>query len=155
MKFLTALLTLATSVSFAAPKTETFKTHASVSLNLHCEIGLMGSQLSINERITTVLPKPYIITGLNNAIEANHKAFSAPGCDLAALDQLSLDSNQHFGYLMGVPMTIVKDTSASRRAGNGTCYARFTETVTLDLGRNIVLTSQAIKILPMNDCPAL
>lgn len=156
MKILTAIITLAASTTFAAPKTEVLNISSSVSLHqLHCQIGNMGSGVPANERMTTVLPKPYIITGTNGAIELDHSQFSAQGCDLAKLDQLALDSNQHFGFLFDVKIKITKHTSESRRAGNGECFARFTETVDADLGQNIILTSQEIKILPMNDCPAL
>lgn len=156
MKFLTAIITLTASAAFAAPKTEVLNVISSISLNqLHCEIGEMGSSLPISERMSTVLPKPLIITGKDKAIELEHTRFSAPGCDLATLDQLALESNVHFGFLKRTPAKITKDTSVSRRTGDGLCFARFTETVALDLSPNIILTSQTVKILSMNDCPAL
>jgi hypothetical protein len=156
MKFLTAIITLATATTFAAPKTEVFNITGSVSLNqLHCQIGDMGSPDPIHERMKTVLPKPYIITGTQKKIELEHVQFSANGCDIAKLDQLGLNANQHFGFLKGVAIKITQDTSASRRASNGQCFARFTETVVLDLGQNVVLTSGQVKILLMNDCPAI
>jgi hypothetical protein len=156
MNFLTAIIVLATSTAFAAPKTEVLNIKGSVSLNqLHCEIGKMGSQLPTDQRMATVLPKPLLVTSGNNPIELEQNRFSAAGCDLATLDQLAMDSNQHFGFLFGVSIKITKDTSTSRRAGNGECYARFTETVVLDLGHNIVLTSGNVKPIPMTDCPAI
>jgi hypothetical protein len=156
MKFLTAIITLAATTTFAAPKTEVFNSTGSVYLNeLNCQIGNMGSPDPINERMTTVLPKPYIVTGAEKKFELEHVQFSAAGCDLPKLDQLGMNANQHFGFLKGVAIKITQDTSASRRASNGQCFARFTETVVLDLGQNVILTSGQVKILPMNDCPAI
>lgn len=156
MKFLTALVALAASTAFAAPKTEVLNILSTTALSgLHCQIGEMGSSLPVSERMTTVLPKPQILTGASKEMELEHLQFSAAGCDLAKLDQLASEANQHFGFLRGVKVKITKDTSESRRAGNGQCFARFTETVVIDLGQNIVLTSENVKILSMNDCPAI
>lgn len=155
MKFLTAIITLAASTAFSTPKTEVIQIKTSISLSRFvCEIGSLGSQLPMNERLRTVLEKPQIITTAADkaAIKLVHTEFTTQGCELTALDQIAMDAHQHFGYLMSVPVTITKETSGPIVFGFGECFGTYTEKVELDLGHNTILKSEAAKRIKLTDC---
>ncbi len=144
-----SLLGLFLSASaFAAPSHTV--TTVKTAINLHdfvciTYIGLAGQDTQIGNGKQSV----FLFV---KEVELKHTLATAEGCDLRKLEPLQKEAMMGFGFLRGVPVTITKDLSESRRAPNGNCVADFSEKVDIALTDGIVLTSELGELRQMNDC---
>ena len=145
------------TTAMASEKTETIHTTASVSVNsLRCVIEA-GGRIPQEQRTFTRLGdqgwrKLTIFHEQEGSIELTHELAQALGCELNRLDQIVEDAHMSFGFVLAAPLTVVKHTSASRLNGHGKCVATYTESLTIDVGQGIELTSQKGELREAQDC---
>jgi hypothetical protein len=158
MKSLVTCLIFASASAFAAPSHQVSRTTARVSVHgLSCVIQLNGSATPLAQRTNSVLGakgsrKLMILKDEAIAFDLDHKIAQANGCEIDRLDKIAHDAIIYFGFAQNVKLELTKDTSESRRNGLGQCIADFTETVDLDFGDGIILSSKESELRSANDC---
>ncbi len=109
--------------------------------NLECMVQAgIQSNLTLEERLMTRLPKVFVIGDRQNAIEVDHNAAVAKGCDLTLLDEMIQESHTRFGHL-SANVTLTKETQVTPRLINGKCVHMIIESLELDFGRGLVLNT--------------
>lgn len=90
---------------------------------------------------------------VGEAMELTHIAAYQEGCEIEKLDQIVQDSFSHFGFKT-VQLHLTKNLEESFINGFNECVARYKETLKINLGRGVELTSEASELKKMNDCQA-
>lgn len=115
-------------------------------------VAFFGSNLPRDERESTVLKNHSLNSNAHDAIEFDHKEATVKGCDFNLIDQLVIDSFNHFGHVQAT-FTVSKSTGKSPRVVFGKCQRNYQEKVEVDLGRGVVLTTSTLgKLIPATGC---
>ncbi len=158
MKYLSIFVLLVSFPAFSAAKKEVLKLTASVSVHeLRCVIALGNSSLPVEQRMKTQLGSQdgseLRIFGLDkNQAELSHKIAVLKNCDITKLDQIVSDSLMSFGFLHDAELEVVKETSESRLNGFNQCVANYSETLKINLGEGIIVSSHKGELRKANDC---
>lgn len=156
MKFLTIVFLLVSVQALAIEKHEVFNITAMVPVlnGLRCVVEAGSGKPS--QRTYTQLGgqngSDLMLRDSSEIIELKHIMASMQGCKLEKLDKIVDESMQNYGYKINTPIKIVKNTSSSRLNGYGECIAAYDETVTIDLGYGVILTSHESEWRHMSDC---
>ena len=157
MKFLTIVFLLVSAEAFAVEKHEVFNITAMVPVmnGLRCVVEAGSGKLSQRTyaQLGDQMGRDLMLGNSGGIIELKHKLASRQGCKLEKLDKIVDESMQNYGYKINASIKIVKDTSPSRLNGYGECIADYDETLTIDLGYGVILTSQESEWRHVSDCP--
>lgn len=157
MKYFSALALLISLPAFSAAKKEVIQTTATVSSHgLRC-VTRLGASLPPDQRHVTQLGgqvgAELRILGLEKTPpELKHIIIAVGGCKLNTLDQIYSDSLMTYGFIHDSKVELIKETSGSSLSAYGQCIAVYTETLNVDLGKGVILSSQLAQVRSANDC---
>jgi hypothetical protein len=143
------VLGLAGFLSVNCFASETIRGSVSVH-TLRCEI--RAGHGPVEERKATLLagtlqePHLGIMHQEPQTIELEHQVGQLAGCEMEKLDQIVEESGNNFGFRLDIPITVTKTLGQPFLGFDGQCRAWFEETLNIDLGLGIVLTSEAQEI---------
>ncbi len=92
-----------------------------------------------------------IMLGEKPEIKLKHRSASKEGCELEKLSEIFKESIMTYGFVKA-KIQGNRIQSKSRVAPNGKCIADIQETLNIDLGKGIVLSSSEMTIVSMKDC---
>jgi hypothetical protein len=152
MKTLLISLLLLPCSAFAAPSVMVSHTLARISVsNLECVIRV-GSKEPVSKRTFVQLKDLSLFPEKQGVLRLEHTVAGANGCDLKKLDKIVLAAYRAFGFIHHAPVEVIQTTSESQTRQFGECSALFTETVNVDIGGGIILTSEEGGFIKMTDC---
>ena len=94
---------------------------------------------------------PLLLNAAGIEPKMKHDIAIQAGCKIPPLNQIRNESLKYYNFRTS-NVTLTQHTSKSERNGFGQCVAEFTETLSLDLGLGVVLTSEANQLQQKNDC---
>jgi hypothetical protein len=147
MKMITLVALMFAVPALAKQSKETLNTTATVDMHAFDCITPVGLKQTY-----TRVGSNRLFLGTPKGVELKHQAATADGCQMDDLTKINDKAMMGFGFLRGVPVVITKETDESGKNGNGQCVANYLETVQLDLGANIIVSSEQSELRSATDC---